>query len=159
MSHFLSFISQMDSIIIIGLFLIIMVAQVLLLFFPKDAVLLYVGVLFGFVGGGLINILGMVAASWFGYEIGRTEFMCNNRVTTKKSFLKVRSWIEAKGMKSVVMIRALPLVPYNIVSLSSGVSQVSRWKYLLITFIFAIPYAFFWAYIGSRSLELIANNL
>ena len=136
-----------------------MVTQVLLLFFPKDAVLLYVGVLFGFVDGGFINILGMVAASWFGYELGRTNFMCNNRITSNKSFMKVRSWIETKGMKSVIVIRALPLVPYNIVSLSSGVSQVSRWKYLLITFVFAIPYAFFWAYIGSRSLELIADNI
>ena len=101
----------------------------------------------------------MVAASWFGYELGRTEFMCNNRLTTKKSFMKVRSWIEQKGMKSVVLIRALPLVPYNIVSLSSGVSRVSRWQYLLVTSIFAIPYAFFWAYIGSHSLELISDNI
>jgi len=116
------------------------------------------GFLLGFTSGGLINVIGLIGASWMGYEFGNLDKV-SNAVRSKKYINKFARWYKEKGIVALIAVRALPLIPFNMVSVSSGVSNVKKYQYLIISFIFSIPYAFFWAYVGSHSQDIIATIL
>jgi uncharacterized membrane protein YdjX (TVP38/TMEM64 family) len=146
-----------NSLALAILLAIILIGQAIIIFFPKDAYMVYMGILFGTIGGGMINLIGLFFASWLGYELGSSNLF--QRINQNQRFDKYRVWIQENGMKALLFCRLLPIIQYNIVSLTSGSMKMDKRKYLQINFFAALPYAFFWAYVGSSSTEYILKML
>ncbi|MHA2253511.1 MAG: VTT domain-containing protein [Candidatus Kariarchaeaceae archaeon] len=133
MVNLLDFLSQFDSTVLVIIILTILILEVFILSFPKEIVLIFAGFVFGTFIGGIINIIGL---------FGNHAFM-----------QKYQEWLGKNGLKALVICRLFPLTPNDILSISCGFSRLKRIPYLIITFLAAIPYAFFFAYIGSREIN------
>lgn len=153
----LNIFQQLNTITLAFVIVAILIGQALIVFFPKDAFMVYVGLIFGFSTGFVINLIGLFGASWLGYELGSSGLFNSKKIQNHPSFLKTQQWLEKNGMKALLLGRAIPIVQYNLFSLSTGILKMERSKCLLINLLIAIPYSLFFAYIGSNSVEYFSR--
>ncbi len=153
MVDIISFIDDFDSWLIVILILIILILEVFLLSFPKEIVMIYAGVKFGTFFGGVLNLIGLFGAAWLGYEGGLYGRFGMEKRRNNPVMLKYRKWLEKNGLRSLLILRLIPITPNDVLSISSGFSRLRRYPYLIITFLTAIPYAFFISWIGDKHKE------
>ena len=149
----LEFFGQINSLALATIFIAILIGQALIVFFPKDAFMVFCGLLFGSLTGGLLNLVGLFGAGWLGYEIGNSGLLNSQKMLNHPVFVKTQKWLNKHGMKALLFGRIIPVMQYNIVSMTSGVTKLDRKNYLIINFITAIPYAFLFAFLGSNGIE------
>lgn len=148
-----SFLDDFDDSLIIILILLILILEVFLLSFPKEIVMIYAGVKFGIFFGGILNLIGLFGAAWLGYEGGKYGRFGLEKRRDHPLMQKYEGWLARNGLKSLAIVRLIPLTPNDVLSVSSGFSKLPRYPYLIITFITAIPYAFFISWVGSEHVE------
>ncbi|MHA2252634.1 MAG: VTT domain-containing protein [Candidatus Kariarchaeaceae archaeon] len=146
---------SLNPMVLAIVFLVLLIGQAIVVFFPKDATMILVGFFFGSVFGGVINVIGLFGASWLGYELGSTRIFKRKRIISNKYYVLAQDWLQRHGMKALIFGRILPIMPYNIISLTSGMTKLKRIQCLTINLLAAIPYAFFFAYIGSTSVDFV----
>ncbi|MCE7736858.1 MAG: TVP38/TMEM64 family protein [Candidatus Heimdallarchaeota archaeon] len=152
-----SFLENYDSTILVILILGILILEVFLLSFPKEIVMLYAGLVFGIYIGGIINLIGLFGAAVLGYEGGYYGRFGLEERRKHPVLQKYQDRLDNDGIKALIIFRIFPFTPNDILSISSGFVKLKRTPYLLITFITAIPYAFFIAYVGSEKLDTLKD--
>ena len=132
------------------LFILIMAIQGLLVPIPSELVLLSSGIIWGFWIGGIMGIIGSMAAGllcyYVAYKGGRPlaeKFVGESALNMADSF------IEKYGTGAIVLARLLPFVAFDPISYISGILKYPIKKYTLATFIGSIPRAFFYAFLGA----------
>ena len=123
---------------------------------PSEVVLVAAGA----VGFTVFDItiyggLGSTAGAIVGYYIGRyggrpvlNKFGKYFFITSDK--LKfVDEWFRRWGIYSVMVSRLIPLVPYKVFSITSGIGKMNFLHFVIFTLIGSIPRAFILGYFGS----------
>ncbi len=126
--------------------------QVFIPGFPKEFLLIQAGLVFGFFLGGLINWFAMIIAAQVGYEVVRRSIERGsnfNNLLIQYQNSKIIHKLNEKGNFGLFTIRLLPFAPNDVLSLISGALLLPRKGYFLVSVITALPYAFFFAYLGS----------
>ena len=132
----------------IFLFIGVMAIQGLLVPIPSELVLLSAGIIWGFWIGGIMGIIGSMAAGllcyYIAYKGGRPlaeKFVGESALNMADHF------IEKYGTAAILIARLLPFVAFDPISYISGVLKYPIKKYTLATFIGSIPRAFFFAFL------------
>jgi uncharacterized membrane protein YdjX (TVP38/TMEM64 family) len=138
----------------IFLFLLVMAIQGLLVPIPSELVLLASGMIWGFFWGGIMGIIGSMAAGllcyYVAYKGGRPlaeKFVGESALNMADNF------IQKYGTGAIVIARLLPFVAFDPISYISGILKYPIKKYTIATFIGSIPRAFFYAFLGATLIK------
>ena len=135
-----------------GIFLYIgvMAIQGLLVPIPSEIVLLATGMIWGIWIGGIMGIIGSMAAGILCFYISRKggrplaeKFVGENVIEVLDNF------IQKHGMVSILILRSTPVLAFDPVSYVSGLVELDTKKYVIGTFIGSIPRAFFYSTLGA----------
>jgi len=146
------FVNPVYNLGIIGIFLFIaiMAIQGLIVPLPSEIVLLGTGMIWGWFYGGIMGIIGSMAAALLCYYISRRggrplaeKFIGNKAIDIADDF------IGKHGMKAIIITRFIPFIPFDVISYTSGLVDMDVKKYSIGTLIGSIFRAFFYATLGS----------
>ena len=142
----------------IFLFIAIMAIQGLLVPLPSEIVLLATGMIWGWFYGGIMGIIGSMAAGLLCYYISRRggRPLAEKFVGTKAIDI-ADDFIGKHGMTAIVVTRFIPFIPFDVISYTSGIVDIDIKKYSIGTFIGSIFRAFFYASLGA--LLFMRENL
>lgn len=130
-----------------------------LFFFPATLLTLFGGYTFGpFLGTGLDIVgagSGAVLAFLIARYLGREKM---ERFIKGKKIERFDQTIQNNGFMVVLYLRLIPLIPFDSINYSLGLSSVKLKSYMAATYLGIIPGAFVLNYIGS-SLRTMDRNL
>lgn len=130
-----------------------------LFFFPATLLTLFGGYTFGpFLGTGLDIVgagSGAVLAFLVARYLGREKM---ERFVKGKKIERFEQTIQNNGFMVVLYLRLIPLIPFDSINYSLGLSSVKLKSYMVATYLGIIPGAFALNYIGS-SLRTMDGNL
>jgi len=134
----------------IFLFIGIMALQGLIIPIPSEIVLLATGMIWGIFYGGIMGIIGSLAAGLLCFYISKKGGRpLAEKFVGKKAINMADNFIEKYGIWAILISRLLPFVAFDPISYASGIVEMDTKKYTLGTLIGAIPRAFFFAWLGS----------
>ncbi|MFW9894304.1 MAG: TVP38/TMEM64 family protein [Candidatus Thorarchaeota archaeon] len=134
----------------IFLFILIMAVQGLLVPLPSEIVLLATGMIWGWFLGGIMGIIGSMAAGLLCYYISRKGGRpLAEKFVGKKAIDIADDFIQKHGMKAIVITRFIPFIPFDVISYTSGIVDINLKKYSIGTLIGSIFRSFFYATLGA----------
>jgi len=132
------------------IFIIVMAIQGLIVPIPSEIVLLATGIIWGIFGGGVMGIIGSMAAALLCFYISKKggrplvkKFVGDKAINLADNF------IHKYGMGAIIIARFLPFIAFDPISYTSGLVDMDLKKYSIGTFIGSIPRAFFYSWLGS----------
>ncbi len=129
-----------------------------LFFFPATLLTLFGGYTFGpFLGTGLDIIgagSGAVLAFLVARYLGREKI---ERFVKGKKIERFDKSIKKNGFMVVLYLRLIPLIPFDSINYSLGLSSIKLKPYMAATYLGIIPGAFVLNYIGSSLREMDAT--
>lgn len=146
------FVNPVYNLGIIGIFLFIaiMAIQGLIVPLPSEIVLLGTGMIWGWFYGGIMGIIGSMAAALLCYYISRRggRPLAEKFIGTKAIDI-ADNFIGKHGMKAIIITRFIPFIPFDVISYTSGLVDIDVKKYSIGTLIGSIFRAFFYATLGA----------
>ncbi len=134
----------------IFLFIVIMGIQGLLVPIPSEVVLLAAGMIWGWFLGGIMGIIGSMAAASLCYYISkRGGRPLAEKFVGKKTIDIADEFIQKHGIKAIIITRFIPFIPFDVISYTAGLVDIDVKKYLIGTLIGSIFRAFFYATLGA----------
>ncbi|KAI3863716.1 hypothetical protein MKW98_031308 [Papaver atlanticum] len=123
---------------------------------PASVLTLGGGYLFGlpvgFVADSLGATLGATAAFLLGRTIGRSYVI--SKLKDYPKFQAVAIAIQRSGFKIVLLLRLVPLLPFNMLNYLLSVTPVSIWEYMLASWLGMMPITFALVYVGTTLKDL-----
>lgn len=115
---------------------------------------------FGLVGGFLINWISAVAASILMFYLARTtgRDWAQRKVDQYPKLMKLNEFLKKNGFKSILTLRIFPVVPPVALNLASGLSQVEAQAYIAATAIGKMPAIFLQSVIGNDLIYFSENK-
>lgn len=131
------------------LFLGFMAVQAIILAIPSELVMVTAGMVWGWLVGGILNILGgMVAAIVLFYLARRGGKPFVVKSVGEKTYKVIDNFITKYGFWAVLIGRMVPFVPLDLISTVSGVVEIKWRDYLIGSAIGVVIRGFFYAWIG-----------
>ncbi|KAC9177468.1 hypothetical protein E3N88_46258 [Mikania micrantha] len=123
---------------------------------PASVLTLGGGYLFGlpvgFVADSIGATLGATAAFLVGKTIGRSYVI--SKLKKYPKFQAIAIAIQRSGFKIVLLLRFVPLLPFNVLNYLLSVTPVRLWEYMLATWLGMMPITFMFVYIGTTLSDL-----
>lgn len=122
-----------------------------LFFFPAIVLAVAGGLAFGPEWGAVYLIIGTVlgAALCFGaarfLRRGGLLYLLPQRMQLQE----VKHQIEEHGFRTMLLLRIVPLLPWDAVSFMAGLSTIRFWPYIAATFAGSVPGAIAFSYLGN----------
>ncbi|KAL9237594.1 hypothetical protein vseg_012123 [Gypsophila vaccaria] len=110
------------------------------------------GLLMGFLADSVGATLGATAAFLLGRTIGRSYVI--SKVKDYPKFKAVAIAIERSGFKIVLLLRLVPLLPFNMLNYLLSVTPVPLWEYVLATWLGMLPITLALVYAGTTLKDL-----
>lgn len=128
------------------------------LFLPGSVMSLLGGLLFGAYWGTLYVIFGATIGAAIAFLLGR--YLAADFVTARAGNMltKILAGVEKEGWRFVAVVRLVPLFPFNMLNYVLGVTKVNFVAYVIASFIFMIPGAFAYSYVGSLGAAAISGQ-
>jgi uncharacterized membrane protein YdjX (TVP38/TMEM64 family) len=133
---------------------LLMMGQVVFAPIPASIVQLANGVVYGQLGGGILNLIGQMAGAMMAFTIARAL----GEGTVEKLAGKVHQdgfeeWLQRWGGKALFVVRAIPGMPSDFLSYVAGLTRMPVRTYVLSTFLGYIPQSFAYAWLGDDAME------
>ncbi len=127
------------------------------LFFPGSVLTLAGGALFGPVQGTLYNLAGATIGATLAFLVAR--YLAQDWVTRKAGgkLKQLLDGVEAEGWKFVAFTRLVPLFPFNLLNYALGLTRIRLPHYVAATFVFMLPGAIAYTYLGYAGREAVAG--
>lgn len=123
---------------------------------PASVLTLGGGYLFGlpvgFVADSIGATIGAAAAFLLGRTIGRSFVI--SKLKDYPQFRAVAIAIRKSGFKIVLLLRLVPLLPFNMLNYLLSVTPVSIWEYMLASWLGMMPITFGLVYVGTTLKDL-----
>ena len=116
----------------------------------------YGGLKYGFWWGSLINMVGLLMTTLFGYMVGLLGKM--EKVMEHPTMNKFKEQVDKRGIAAVGFLRVIPILPYNVTSIGSGMLKVDFKKYFMVN-LACLPYAIIWAFLGDVFGETLRSRI
>ncbi len=129
-----------------------------LIFLPGSVLTLAGGALFGPVWGTFYNLTGATIGATLAFIISRyiaSEWVEKN---SGKRVAKRKEGVEAEGWRFVAFVRLVPLFPFNLLNYALGLTRIRLLDYILATYLFMLPGALAYTYIGYAGREAISGG-
>jgi len=128
------------------------------LFIPGSVITLTGGVLFGPILGTFCNITGATLGAAISFLISR--YLLSDWVSQRAEgkVKQLVNGVEAEGWRFVAFVRLVPLFPFNLLNYALGLTKIRFIEYLIASYIFMLPAAFAYTYIGYVGREAISGD-
>ena len=128
--------------------------------FPVPVLAVVAGAVFGLFAGSLYTIIGAMINSVLMFYIARfLGFRAVSDFTQNSKSKILKTLGEPGGKFSLILIlRLMPLVPYNALNYACGVMNVSLRDYVVATFVGIVPATFIMVNLGEKALEMRSNG-
>lgn len=125
---------------------------------PGSVLTLAGGVLFGPIWGSLWNLtgatLGAVLAFLAARHVGAD--WAERRVGPRMK--RLTDGVSAEGWRFVAFVRLVPLFPFNLLNYALGLTRIGVVPYAIATWVFMIPGAFAYTYLGYVGREAASGG-
>lgn len=106
---------------------------------PGSLTTVAAGALFGALWGSVLTVagatLGAIAAFSIARRFGRERV--ERRLGQRTA--RLDRWLSGRGFRAMLVLRLLPVVPFNAVNYAAGLSGIRRRDYLLATVVGIVP--------------------
>lgn len=120
-----------------------------LILFPASILSLTGGLAFGAIGGTILTVIGATAGAVLSFLLARFMGKSLVRMNWSGRFAKVQTQLENRGLLYVLLLRLIPLFPFDLISYVSGVSKIRFRAFVIGTFFGIIPGTFAYNFLGS----------
>ncbi len=144
------------------LLFVVLYALATVLFLPGSVLTLAGGALFGPAWGTLYNLIGATLGATLAFLVsrylasswvqGRIESGAGGRVD------RLVKGVEAEGWRFVAFTRLVPLFPFNLLNYALGLTRIPVPHYVVATFVFMLPGALAYTYLGYAGREAVAGS-
>jgi len=135
---------------------IYVVATVLSL--PGAVLTLAGGALYGPVWGSFYSLTGATAGAIAAFAIAR--YVASDWVARKTAgrARQLIEGVEQEGWRFVAFVRLVPLFPFNLANYALGLTRIRLRDYALASYVFMLPGALAYAYLGYAGREALAGG-
>lgn len=120
------------------------------LFIPGSVITLAAGFLFGIVWGTVAVSIGSVVGASIAFlisrYIARDQFAA--KLESNAKFKSIDKAIGKQGGKIVLLLRLVPVIPFNLSNYLYGLTAVKFWHYVLASWIGMLPGTILYVYFG-----------
>lgn len=133
-------------------------AMATVLFLPGAVITLAGGALFGPLWGTLWNLTGATVGAGLAFLIAR--YLGADWVARRAGprMQRLNDGVAAEGWRFVAFVRLVPLFPFNLLNYALGLTRISFLTYLLATWVFMLPGAFAYTWLGHVGREALAGG-
>jgi len=127
-------------------------------FLPGSILTLAGGAIFGPFLGTFCNLTGATIGATFSFLASRylaSDWVAKKTGGTLKKLIK---GVEREGWRFIAFVRLVPLFPFNILNYALGLSKINIFQYIVATYIFMLPGAIAYTYIGYVGREAAAGG-
>ncbi len=137
---------------------ILIYALATVLFFPGSVITLAGGALFGPVLGAFLNLTGATLGAALAFLISR--YLASDWIAEKAGgkVKQLINGVEGEGWRFVAFVRLVPLFPFNLLNYALGLTKIRFMHYLLATYVFMLPGAIAYTYLGYAGREAIGGG-
>lgn len=117
---------------------IVLFTFVPLTLFPDSILAVSAGLIFGIVPGAIYTLIGAAAGGTLSFMISRGvghEFVLKKL----EKHNKMIQLIEKKGFTIVLIMRLIPLIPFDIIGYAAGLTNIKYRDYILATIVGIVP--------------------
>ena len=117
-------------------------------FLPGSLLTLLGGALFGPIWGSFYNLTGATIGAMLCFVLSR--YIASDWVTNKTGgrVKQLVNGVEKEGWRFVAFVRLVPLFPFNLLNYALGLTKISFSQYSIATYIFMLPGAVAYTYLG-----------
>ncbi|MEA1889370.1 MAG: VTT domain-containing protein [Pseudomonadota bacterium] len=129
-----------------------------LFFLPGSVLTLTGGALFGPVMGTFVNLTGATLGALGSFLIAR--YLAHDWVANKTGgrIKTLMDGVENEGWRFVAFVRLVPLFPFNLLNYALGLTRIKLFHYVIATYIFMLPGAIAYTYLGYAGREAIGGG-
>ncbi len=133
-------------------------ALVTVLFLPGSVITLAGGALFGPVLGTIYNLTGATLGAVLAFLISR--YLASDWIADKAGgrVKQLINGVEGEGWRFVAFVRLVPLFPFNLLNYALGLTKIRFLHYLIATYVFMLPGAIAYTYLGYAGREAIGGG-
>ena len=127
-------------------------------FLPGSVLTLAGGALFGPVMGTFYNLTGATIGAVLAFLVSR--YLASNWVEQRTGgrLKQLKQGVEGEGWRFVAFVRLVPLFPFNLLNYALGLTRIRLFDYLIATYIFMLPGAIAYTYLGYAGREAVAGD-
>ena len=123
-----------------------------LVFFPDGILALAGGLIFGFTIGSVYIIVGALCGGSLSFFLARWYSKKMHEKLANEKLIHFHRSVQSHGFLMILLLRLVPLVPFNIISYSAGFSTIRYRDFFFATFLGMMPGVFVYANIGAKTL-------
>ena len=129
-----------------------------ILFLPGSVLTLAGGALFGPVWGTFYNLTGATLGAAVAFLAAR--YLASAWVEQKsgKRVRQLQEGVEGEGWRFIAFVRLVPLFPFNLLNYALGLTRIRFWEYVIASWIFMLPGAIAYTYLGYVGREAVAGD-
>jgi uncharacterized membrane protein YdjX (TVP38/TMEM64 family) len=151
-----------DAGVLASVVFMLIYAAATVLFLPGSVLTLAGGALFGPVLGTFCNLTGATLGAAIAFLISRylasaraSEWLAEKAGGKTKQLI---SGVESEGWRFVAFVRLVPLFPFNVLNYALGLTRIKFIHYLLATYLFMLPGAIAYTWLGYAGREAIGGG-
>jgi uncharacterized membrane protein YdjX (TVP38/TMEM64 family)/rhodanese-related sulfurtransferase len=133
-------------------------AAATVLFLPGAVLTLAGGALFGPLWGTLWNLTGATLGAALAFLIARhlgADWVARR---AGPRLQRLNEGVASEGWRFVAFVRLVPLFPFNLLNYALGLTRISFITYLLATWVFMLPGAFAYTWLGHAGREALSGG-
>ncbi len=113
------------------------------------------GALFGPLAGTFFNLIGATGGAVLAFCISRYWLIRQIHASSENTFSRVIQGIDRHGWYFLALVRALPIIPFNLVNYGMGFTNMSLKAYSVITVLFLAPTEVFYTWCGFAGRQIL----
>jgi uncharacterized membrane protein YdjX (TVP38/TMEM64 family)/rhodanese-related sulfurtransferase len=140
------------------LLFMVIYAVATVLFLPGAVITLAGGALFGPLWGTLWNLTGATVGAALAFLVAR--YLGADWVARRAGprMQRLNDGVATEGWRFVAFVRLVPLFPFNLLNYALGLTRISFLTYLLATWVFMLPGAFAYTWLGHVGREALSGG-
>ncbi|RME77402.1 TVP38/TMEM64 family protein [Candidatus Woesearchaeota archaeon] len=117
------------------------------------------GLAFGAFLGAICTIIGATLGATGSFFLARRfgrDFVERYERSQSQLVRRIDNGISTSGLQTILALRLIPVVPFNVLNYVSGLTKIHTFDYVLGTFIGIIPGTFAYSFFGANLLDLLS---
>ncbi|MBE0492254.1 MAG: TVP38/TMEM64 family protein [Sulfurospirillum sp.] len=137
---------------------VVLFTLVPLTLFPDSLLAIAGGLVFGFGFGSLYILIGAFCGATVSFYIARYFSSWLREKLGDGELLNLDAKVKKNGFMVILLLRLVPLVPFDIISYSAGLSKIHYRDFIFATCVGIIPGVLVYANIGAQALDIGSND-